>query len=321
MQRTARLLALAAASLAAALAPPPAHAASQISYRAINLNLEEARKLTAQGKLEPALSELQIAEGLAGNTDRQLAEIAALRASALLGLPPSPERKRQADDALAQLFHVDPEGLSLQIASAAAQARAKAVRDERPIILHERIVTARSGRPLLVRARLGGAAAASAQLSIHYRIEPAAEGESGSDDDYVRLPMELQRSGAFEAFLRPGIGGVPTGGEHVLRYWLEARSLEGAVLDQNGSQAQPVRAQLSETRTEGAGVGATVLALDEGGKAAHPVAPPPSTPWYKRWAVIGPAAGVLVVGTVLAVVLLSPKPQPASGSLGRVDLP
>jgi hypothetical protein len=305
----------------AALLPLAALGESRVTYRAINPSLEQGKLLLAQGAPDKALAELRAAEGLPGNTNRQLAEIGALEATALLALPPSAEHRQQADDALVQMFHVDPDGAALSIGSPAAQERAKIARSQRPILLHERLVSARSGRPILLRARLS-TPLQSAQVSAVYRLEPDGAGESGHDDDYVRIFLEPQRNGAFEVFLRPGIGGVPTSGEHVLRYYLEARAPEGAMLDTNGSQAQPIRAQLSETAAEGPAPGSTALTLEEGGKMAHPPPPPPeSTPLYKRWEIIVPAAVVIVGGGVLAAVLLQSKPQPQSGSLGRLDLP
>ncbi len=291
-----------------------------VTWRAINPPLEEGRKLYAAGSFEAALEKLREADGLPGNTNRIAAEIAALQASALLALPASPERKQQADDALAGLFHVDPDGAALPGASAAAQERAKALRDLRPVLLHERLITARSGRPVLMRARLSFAQPGSAQIFAHYRLEPQAEGQSGSDDEYLRVALEPQRSGWFLTYLRPGVGGMPTSGEHVLRYWLEARSPEGTVLDTNGSQAQPIRAQLSETMAEGAGL-TSVATLDEGGRSLHPDVAPPSTPLYKRPEIVIPAVAAVAIAAVVIVVLLQPKPQPQSGSLGRVDLP
>jgi hypothetical protein len=307
----------AAALLCAAL---PAGAATEIAFRGANQNLEEAKKLVAKNSWEAALEELRTAEGLPGNSNDQLAQIAALRATALLAQPPAPESKQQADEALVQLWHLDPEGASLALASPAAQARAKALRAERPLVLHARMVTVRSGRPVLVVARLA-AAPGAAQVVLHYRIEPDAADQSGSDAEYVAVALEQRRNGSYEAYLRPGIGGMPAGGEHVLRYFIDVRSPEGAVLDSNGSAGEPVRAQLSATKGEGPSQ-PTVLSTDEGGHSSRPPAPPPpGRPWYSRWEIVGPAAGALVVGGVIAAVLLHPKPQAQPGSLGKVDLP
>ena len=308
----------ASAALVALLAAPGAvRAASAIVQRAENKNLEEAKKLLAKGSFEPALEELKTAEGLPGNSPRQLAEIAALRASALLSLPPSPERKAQADEALVTLFHLDAASAVLPLATFTAQARAQALRAERPLLIHDRIATARLDRPLLIQARLTGSPAAAAKVVLHYRIEPTAADQSGSDEEYVALPMDLQRNGAFEAYLRPGVGGIPTGGDHVLRYYLEARASDGALLDQNGSVREPIRALLSPR--DGGQQVTSALSVDEGAK--RPVIELATTPWYKRWEIVGPIGGALILGAVVAVVLLQPKPQPQAGSLGKVDLP
>src|SRR5262245_888664 len=96
-------------------APGAARAASAVGSRGDNKNLDEAKKLLAKGSFEPALEELKLAEGLPGNSPRHLAEICALRASALLALPPTAERAKQADEALVQLFHADAAGAALQV--------------------------------------------------------------------------------------------------------------------------------------------------------------------------------------------------------------
>src|SRR5947209_1408640 len=88
-----------------------------------------------------------------------------------------------------------------------------------------------AGRPILLRARMSGQGPSSAQVYASYRIEPAGD-RAGDDADYVHVQLEPQRGGGFEAWLRPGVGGIPLEGEHVLRYFLQARSPEGAVLDE-----------------------------------------------------------------------------------------
>ncbi len=129
--------------------------------------------------------------------------------------------------------------------------------------------------------------------------------------------MDPAGSQGYEVWLRPGVGGMPGGGEHLLRYFIEAVGPGGAVLDSNGTARDPIRTQLSETLPEATGL----AALDEGGKLAQLPLPPP-TPGYKRWEIGGPVGGALVIGGVVAVVLLlQSKPQPRQGSLGRVDLP
>ena len=119
------------------------------------------------------------------------------------------------------------------------------------------------------------------------------------------------------AWLRPGVGGVPGGGEHLIIYYIEAVDPGGIVLDSNGTARDPIRLTLSDTLPEAAGI----AALDEGGRPAHPVLPPPPRPWYKRWGVLGTVAGVIVIGGTLALILAQPKPQPSQGNLGRLDLP
>src|SRR5471032_1543850 len=122
-------LKMAAAALVLAFPLLAARANTLVTWRAINPALEEARRLYAAGSFEQAVDKLREAEGLPGNTNRQSAEIGALEASALLALPASAERRQQADDALAALFHVDPDGAALPIASPAAQERAKVLSD------------------------------------------------------------------------------------------------------------------------------------------------------------------------------------------------
>ena len=277
-----------------------------------NRNLDEARKRVANRQWDAALEELSAAAQLPGNTDRHRADIAALEASALLGSGPSPALRQQAADALVRMFHLDEGGTSLAGATDAARALAQELRSQRALVLHEHLLSARTGRPLRIRARLAGAVVGAPQLTLGYALEGF-----GDDNDYVRIPMEA--AGAqFEAWLRPGVGGVPLRGEHVLRYFIEASGAGGAVLDSNGTPGDPIRAQLSETLPEARGL----AALDEGGRPAHPPPPPPPPkPWYRRWEIAGPIGGALVVGGIVAAVLLQPKPQPQAGSLGRVDLP
>jgi hypothetical protein len=284
-----------------------------------NKNLEEAARRVQRGEFGIALEELQLAGQLPGNSIRQRARIEALRASALVGLqPPMPENERDAAGALLEMYHLDPEGSELGEATEAAKALAQKMHSERLLILHERLVTARSGRPLRVRARLAGArpgSGAEPQLFLNYR--PL----TGEEPEYVRVQMDRAATAdTYETWLRPGVGAMPARGEQVVDYFIEALGPAGAALDSNGAALDPIRLQLSETLPEAAGL----AALDEGGKPAHPYVPPPRAPWYKRWGTVGPigaALGVVIAGGVVALVLLQPKPQPASGSLGRVDLP
>ena len=273
-----------------------------------NRNFTEAQKRVAAGEFAQALEELQTAEQLPGNTLRQRAEILALRASALLGQ--SADGRQAAVESLVGLYHLDPEGTALSVATEPARALAQQLKGERALVLHDRLVIARSGRPLRVRAKLSGAAVGQPQLFLNYAPDNAEE--------YIRVQMDpAAAAGLYEVWLRPGIGGVPLQGDHLVRYFIDATGAGGAQLDSNGSAADPVRLQLSESLPEAAGI----AALDEGGKPLHPYVPPPPVPWYKRWEIVGPAAGALIAGGVLAAVLLQPKPQPATGSLGRVDLP
>ncbi|MGZ6143844.1 MAG: hypothetical protein ACXWLM_10935, partial [Myxococcales bacterium] len=89
------------------------------------------------------------------------------------------------------------------------------------------------------------------------------------------------------------------------------------LLDSNGSARDPIRLTLSDTLPEAAGI----AALDEGGRPAHPVLPPPPRPWYKRWEIVGPIVGAVLIGGGIALYATQPKPQPQQGSLGRLDLP
>ncbi|MBS2021642.1 MAG: hypothetical protein JST92_04485 [Deltaproteobacteria bacterium] len=315
----------------AVLAALPARAA-ELQYRAENKNLEEARSLVGKARYEQALEELQLAETLPGNTNRHIADIGALKATALLGLGVNPERRQQAIEALVSMFHVDPEGTALSNASEDAKALAAQLKAERALLLHDRLVTVRTGRPLRLKARLVGAKAGDVQVFAHYLTEP----EGGAQDakaiaaltdpeQFVKVQLEASGANAYEVYLRPGVGGVPADGEHVIRYYLEAVGAGGVVLDANGSATQPIRVQLSATRAEGAGVGGAdnvVVALDEGGHVAHPPPPPPPPPpWYQNWKIVGPIGVVVVAVAVGTIIAVQPKPQPASGTLGTVTLP
>src|SRR5438045_466729 len=110
--------------------------------------LASARSLLAAGKYADALVDLQAVSQMYGNTMREQAEISALRASALLGLPASSEHRLDAVEALTQMYHVDPDGTALGHASEEARALAQHLRTERSLVLTDRIVTARSGHPL-----------------------------------------------------------------------------------------------------------------------------------------------------------------------------
>src|SRR5438477_4075902 len=84
--------------------------------------LANARSLVAAGKYADALVDLQAVSQMFGNTPREEAEISALRASALLGLPPTPEHRQDAAEALREMYHVDPEGTALARATEEAKA-------------------------------------------------------------------------------------------------------------------------------------------------------------------------------------------------------
>ena len=275
--------------------------------------LANARSLVASGKYADALVDLQAVSQMYGNTLREQAEIAALRASSLLGLPETPEHRVDATEALMQMYHVDPDGSALSVATDPAKTLAQQLRATRTLVLTDRIVTARSGRPLRIRARLAGVRIGEPQLFLNYSAQ------HGSDEpEYIRIQMDrVAAADTYEAWLRPGVGGVPAGGEHLLLYYIEALGPNGVQLDSNGSPADPIRLTLSDTLPEVAGI----AALDEGGRPAHPAVPLPPRPWYKRWQIVAPIVGVIVVGGVAALVLTEPKPQPLPGSLGRVDLP
>ncbi len=289
--------------------------------------LANARSLVAAAKYADALVDLQAVSQMYGNTPREQAELSALRASALLGLPETEEHRKDAADAVAAMYHVDPEGTALATATEATKSLAQQLRSSRTLVLTDRVVTARSGRPLRIRARLMGARLGEPQLFLNYSAQQGID-----DAEYVRIPMDrvaVQEGGhegalraaimspTFEAWLRPGVGGVPGGGEHLLLYFIEAMGPGGTLLDSNGSPKDPIRLTLSDTLPEAAGI----AALDEGGRPAHPVIPPPPTPWYKRWEIVVPIVAALVIGGVVVGVEAQPKPQPAPGTLGRLDLP
>ena len=262
--------------------------------------LANARSLVAAGKYADALVDLQAVSQMYGNTPREQGELFALRASARLGLPGSAEHRLDAVEALMQMYHVDPDATALAHATDEAKALAQHLRTQRTLVLTDRIVTARSGRPLRIRARLAGVRIGEPQLFLDYSAQ-----HGGEEPEYVRIPMEhLPAADVYEAWLRPGVGGVPGGGEHLLLY-------------SNGTARDPIRLTLSDTLPEAAGI----AALDEGGRPAHPVLPLPPRPWYKRWGVLGTVAGVIVIGGTIALILSQPKPQPGQGNLGRLDLP
>jgi hypothetical protein len=306
----------------------PCPRAEAVEFRAVAENeaLREARALMAQSLFEEAIAKLAAAEPQARGIARQQAEIAALRASALLGLPQAPERIPAAREQLVRLFHLDAQGASLSSASAAAQRLAQEVRASQPLVLHERLAAARSGRLLHMRATLVNGPP-GARMVLRYRAEPEGDfgdAESGlaslvAPEDYVTLALESNAPGAFEAWLKPGEAGVPAGGERVLRYYFEAFDAAGQLVDRNGSADEPARMLLSELHAEEALAGTAVLApLDEVAIGNRPPPAPPSPPFYKRWAFWLPVGGALAVGAGVVVYALLPKPQPPQGSLGNV---
>ena len=132
-----------------------------------------------------------------------------------------------------------------------------------------------------VRRRLADAHAQVSSLrSLGYKgFTSFAQGSAAPEHSYLKLAAsEVQKS-----FYELG---------------MQLQGPGGAVLDSNGTAKDPIRLTLSDTLPEAAGI----AALDEGGRPAHPVVPPPPTPWYKRWGIIGTVAGVLVVGSVLALI-------------------
>ena len=278
--------------------------------------LANARSLVAAGKYADALVDLHAVSQMYGNTPREQAELSALRASALLGLPETDEHRKDAAEALVAMYHVDPDGTALQRATAAARALAQQIRGGRALVLTDRIVTARSGHPLRIRARLMGAHAGEPQLYLSYSATRGAG--AGDEQEFVCVQMDrVAAEGTYEAWLRPGVGGVPAGGEHLLLYFIEAVGPGGMLLDSNGTPKDPIRLTLGGALPEAAGI----AALDEGGQPAHPLVPPPSRPWYKRWEIVVPIVAVLVAGGVVAGIEAQPRPQPSPGTLGRVDLP
>lgn len=87
--------------------------------------------MIAAGKYADALVDLQAVSQMYGNTMQEQAEIHALRASALLGLPDTPEHRHDAADALVAMVHIDPEGTAFARASDAAQKLAEQIRSSR----------------------------------------------------------------------------------------------------------------------------------------------------------------------------------------------
>src|SRR5947209_8480195 len=82
-------------------------------------------------------------------------------------------------------------------ATDAAKALAQQMRSTRALVLTDRIVTARSGRPLRVRARLVGSYVGEPQVFLSYNAQ-----HGGDDADYIRVPMD-RSGGGYEAWLRP----------------------------------------------------------------------------------------------------------------------
>lgn len=292
--------------------PPPEETATKPLrvFQARNQNLEYAKQLVARGRYEDALEELDVAEKLPGNSLRLIAEMQATRAQALL-LRDEPD-EAAARFHLIEMLHVDPEATMLSDAPQAVRDVVDALRAEQVLVLHDRIVVSRAGRPMRVRATVVDPQDQVVAVKLYYKgnhltkysMEPMKKGAT-SWVGYLRDPSLLAPEGAEDEFL--------------IDYYVTAENILGDVVDSNGSAEAPIVAEISATRNEEAGLTTgvdltAVTALREGPPPEPEVAPDPVVPLYKRWYVLT-GAGVVVAGAIVGtVVALSgegklPEPQ------------
>jgi hypothetical protein len=312
--RISGLLSALLLALPAAAAPAPTEPGGP-RFRAINQNLETAKKDYGRGGYRDALEELKEAEKLPGNSNRQRAEILIYRAACLLAV--KPPDKNGATEAVRKLLHVDRDGELVKEAPAPVRELADELRASTVLVLHRRLVTARLGRPIRLRAEIVDPAKKVYGLFLHWRPEGQVS--------YYKVALEKEPSG-WTGALR-----IDTELEQFVDYWLEAVDETGATLDQNGAAEEPIQFLLSTSEPELVGlqgeavsVATAALPADEAPpdalkKMGGP--PPPPQWWENPWLWAG-AGGVVLVGVGSAVVwaLIPPPPRP-NGTLGRVDLP
>lgn len=282
-------------------------------FQARNQNLEYAKELVKRGRYQDALEELDVAAKLPGNSLRLVAEMHATRAQALL-LQDNPN-ETEARGLLVEMLHVDPEATMLADAPEAVQAVLESLRAEQVLVLHERIVVARAGRPMRVRARLVDPQNQVSKVKLYYRgnhltkysMEPMKKGPS-SWVGYLREPSILAPEGVDD--------------EYLIDYYITAENAAGEVVDSNGRATDPITTEISATRNEEAGlttgVDLTAIQALREGPLPQPEVVVPVVPLYKRWYVLTGAGVVVagaVVGTIIALSGDGELPEP------RIELP
>lgn len=286
-------------------------------FQARNQNLEYAKELVKRGRYEDALDELDVAAKLPGNSLRLVAELHATRAQALL-LKDEPDEPT-ARALLVEMLHVDPEATMLADAPEAVQAVVESLRAEQVLVLHDRIVVSRAGRPMRVRARLVDPLNQVTEVKLYYKgnhltkysMEPMKKGPSAWLG-YLREPSILAPDGVDD--------------EYLIDYYITAENVLGDVVDSNGSAKSPITTEISATRNEEAGLTTgvdltAITALREGPLPEPEVVAAPVVPLYKRWYVLA-GAGAVVVGAVVATVIaLSGDDELPEPRLGEIQLP
>lgn len=287
------------------------------TFQARNQNLEYAKELVKRGRYKDALAELDAAAKLPGNSLRIIAELHATRAQALL-LKEDPD-EFAARGLIVEMLHVDPEATMLADAPPEVRKVVDEVRAEQVLVLHDRIVVSRAGRPMRVRVKLVDPRNEVTAVKLHYRgnhltsysMEPMQKSATGWVG-YVRDPSLLAPAGVTD--------------EYLIDYYITAENHLGDVVDSNGSAAAPITTEISATRNEESGLvtGVDLTAIQsirEGPPPEPEVVVEPVVPIYKRWYVLT-GAGVLVAGAVIGTVLaLSADDELPSPRLGTIQLP
>lgn len=286
-------------------------------FQARNQNLEYAKELVKRGRYRDALAELDVAAKLPGNSLRIVAELHATRAQALI-LKGEPD-DLAARELIVEMLHVDPEATMLADAPPEVRAVVDAVRAEQVLVLHDRIVVSRAGRPMRVRAKLVDPRNEVTAVKLYYRGNHLTS--------YSMEPMQKTATG-WVGYLREPSLLAPAGvtDEYLIDYYIAAENHLGDVVDTNGSAAAPITTEISATRNEQSGLvtGVDLTAIQsirEGPPPEPEVVVEPVTPLYKRWYVLT-AAGVVVAGAVVGTVLaLSGDDELPSPRLGTIELP
>lgn len=305
---------------AEASAPPAESAAAPRTFAARNRNLDYARELAQKGRYADALEELDVAASQKGNSQRIVAEIHATRAHALL-LGPKPDADA-ARGLVVDALHIDPDGKVFDGAPDQLAGLVAEVRSSDVLVLHERLVVARGGRPVRVKVRVTDPKKTVTAVTLHYKGTHLSQ--------FSAEPMQRTAT-AWVGYVRDPAALAPPGvsDEFLVDYYVDATDKVGDVLDSNGSAEAPVTVQISATRAEEAGLAAgidltQVSELRDGPPLIPPPPPEPPKAWHQRWYVWAGAGAVvagIAAGTIYALTRPDPLELPILGQLPPPEAP